>query len=288
MPTYQGLSFPVLGTEPDFFWTSQPTADMIALVGRQVREQDWRREGKENLVMATTISLPDLTSIHWLGHDSFLIVDGPGKKRVVIDPFKLRRHEPVDLILISHAHHDHYSAEDIAKLRQPETIFVVAPTVAKELIDVPADKLVILAPGEKATVAGIKIEAVAAYNTNKFRAPGVPFHPKEDRNVGFIVSVGGSGADGLRVYHAGDTDAIPEMAGAHGQGLGVDVALVPVSGTYVMLPEEAVEAVAAIRPRVSIPMHYGSLVGSEAEARRFADLCAARGFPVRILRQEDI
>jgi L-ascorbate metabolism protein UlaG (beta-lactamase superfamily) len=109
-------------------------------------------------------------------------------------------------------------------------------------------------PGDSIEVNGIKIEAVAAYNTNK------KFHPKEKNWLGFIVTLGG-----CRIYHAGDTDLIEEMA-----DLNVDIALLPVSGTYVMTAEEAVEAAKRIKPKIAIPMHYDSLVGSEVDARAFA------------------
>lgn len=115
--------------------------------------------------------------------------------------------------------------------------------------------------------------AVPAYNVNKFRSPGVPFHPRESQHVGFVFKVGG-----LRFYFAGDTDVIPEMS-----EIGpVDYAFLPVSGTYVMTAEEAVEAVRQIRPRVVIPMHYGSIVGSVEDAEKLARL-APEGVEVRIL-----
>jgi L-ascorbate metabolism protein UlaG (beta-lactamase superfamily) len=100
---------------------------------------------------------------------------------------------------------------------------------------------------------------VPAYNTNKFRSPDVPFHPPEAGHVGFILTV-----DGRRIYHAGDTDCIPEM-----NSIQTDVALLPVSGIYVMTAEEAVEAAAAIQPQVAIPMHVGEGIGSLADADRF-------------------
>jgi L-ascorbate metabolism protein UlaG (beta-lactamase superfamily) len=118
----------------------------------------------------------------------------------------------------------------------------------------------VVAPGDRVEVGGVVVEAVAAYNTNKFREPGKPFHPKADGKVGYLIGIGG-----IRIYHAGDTDQIPEMATA----AGVDVALLPVSGTYVMTADEAIAACAAIAPRLAIPMHYGSIVGSVADAETF-------------------
>jgi L-ascorbate metabolism protein UlaG (beta-lactamase superfamily) len=134
----------------------------------------------------------------------------------------------------------------------------------------------VVEPGDTLQVHDVGIEAVPAYNTNKFRQPGVPFHPKEAKHVGYVVEVGGQ-----RVYHAGDTDEIPEMA-----GLEVDIALVPVSGTYVMTADEAAEAIKAIQPKVAIPMHIGrGVAGSPGDLERFRDRCPA-DVEVVVLKQE--
>jgi L-ascorbate metabolism protein UlaG (beta-lactamase superfamily) len=129
----------------------------------------------------------------------------------------------------------------------------------------------VVAPGDRIDVGGVGIEAVAAYNTNKFREPGKPFHPKADGKVGYIVTLAGT-----RIYHAGDTDQIPEMARA----VGVDVALLPVSGTYVMTADEAIQACTTIGPKLAIPMHYGAIVGSVADAEAF---CKGAGCRAEIL-----
>lgn len=192
-------------------------------------------------------------NITWLGHDGFLI-KGDGKV-IVIDPFKIKACEPADLILISHEHYDHCSPEDISQIQKPSTVIVTEADSAKKL----AGDVKVVKPGDTITAAGIPVEAVPAYNTNKH------FHPKENQWLGFVVTVGG-----VRIYHAGDTDLIPEMA-----SLQVDVALLPVSGTYVMTAEEAVEAAKKIQPKVVVPMHYGSIVGSAQDAKIFDD--ALRG-----------
>lgn len=211
-----------------------------------------------------------LRNIQWLGHDSFLILDETTGQRIYVDPYKLKQHGPADLILISHDHYDHFSADDVAKLRKPDTVIVTVPSVAKQL----SGNVVSVAPGDSVVAAGVPIEAVAAYNVNKFRSPGQPFHPKSAGYVGFILTVNGE-----RVYHTGDTDLIPEMS-----GLQVDVALLPVSGTYVMTPEEAAEAAQRIKPKVAVPMHYGAIVASEAEAQRFAQLLRGKGVEVHVLK----
>ena len=195
------------------------------------------------------------TKIEWLGHDSFrLRGEGPV---VYIDPYKLERPEPAaDLILITHDHHDHLDPEALAALRKDGTVIAGPHAVATQVGGCTEVKA-----GEERELAGVRVKVVPAYNVNKFRNPGEPFHPK-GLGVGYLVEM-----DGETIYHTGDSDAIPEM-----EGLQPDVALLPVSGTYVMTADEAAEAARAIRPRRAIPMHYASIVGSDADARRFAEL----------------
>jgi L-ascorbate metabolism protein UlaG (beta-lactamase superfamily) len=211
-----------------------------------------------------------LEGVRWLGHDSFLLTDASTGKRILIDPYKLQPAVPADLILITHDHSDHFSRDDVAACRLADTTIVAVASVARQL----QGSIAVVKPGDRAVVDGVAIEAVAAYNIDKFRAPGQLYHPKENGWVGFIVTLSGQ-----LVYHAGDSDFIEEM-----RSLSVDIALLPVSGKYVMTAEEAAEAAKALRPRMAVPMHYGSILASEADARRFADLCAAAGVPATILK----
>ena len=197
-----------------------------------------------------------LDQIYWLGHDAFRI-DGP--LIVYLDPYRLGEGNPkADVILITHDHSDHCSPGDVAKIQGDDTTIVtVAAAAAKLQGDVRVVK-----PGDRVTVKGVEVEAVPAYNVNKFRSPGVPFHPKESGYVGFVIAL-----DGQRIYHAGDTDHIPEMA-----DLGeMDIALLPVSGTYVMTADEAVEAAETINPKAAIPMHIGRGIGSLKDAQTFKE-----------------
>jgi len=205
-----------------------------------------------------------LTGIHWLGHDSFRI-DGEGVV-IYIDPYRLKAGPPADLILTTHEHADHTSPADVAKIQKPDTLIVAIPAAAAKL----SGQVRTVKAGDELTVKGVAIKAVPAYNVNKFRSPGVPFHSREAGHVGFLLTV-----KGIRIYHAGDTDFIPEM-----KGLAPDVALLPVSGTYVMTAEEAVEAAVAIQPRVAVPMHVGEGIGSLADAERFKTLSR---IPVMVL-----
>jgi L-ascorbate metabolism protein UlaG (beta-lactamase superfamily) len=188
-------------------------------------------------------------NITWLGHDGFLI-KGDGKT-IAIDPFQVEECEPADIILVTHEHYDHCSPEDTRKIQKESTVIVTEPNSANKL----SGDVRVVQPGDKLTVSGIPIEAVPSYNKNK------AFHPKQNAWLGFIVTV-----EGVRIYHAGDTDLIPEM-----NSFDVDIALLPVSGTYVMTAEEAVEAAKTIKPKLAIPMHYNSIVGSTDDARRFCD-----------------
>ena len=200
--------------------------------------------------------------IHWLGHDTFKIV---GEKVVYTDPFKIKKKDTADIILITHEHFDHCSPEDVKAIQGPKTMIVATSDCAKKL----SGKVKIVKPGDKINVEGIDIEAVPSYNTNK------QFHTKDKGWVGYIFVV-----KGQRIYIAGDTDYIPEM-----KNFKVDIALLPVSGTYVMTADEAIKAALDIKPKIAIPMHYGSIVGSTDDAKRFAEGLKGK-IEVLILQEE--
>ena len=199
--------------------------------------------------------------IHWLGHDSFRI---DGSATVYIDPWELVEGlPPADVILVTHDHFDHLSLPDIDRVAAPGAVVVGPVSVTAQ---VRGHDTVTLAPGAGATVNGVQVFAVHAYNTSKFRAPGEVFHPRDDDHVGYIVEL-----DGRRVYHAGDTDHIPEM-----DDIVCDVALLPVSGTFVMTADEAARACGSISAEIVVPMHYAKIVGGAADAARLGELCGAR------------
>jgi L-ascorbate metabolism protein UlaG (beta-lactamase superfamily) len=189
--------------------------------------------------------------IHWLGHASFRIDDGAGT--IYIDPWKLPAGAPkADVVLITHAHYDHCSAEDLAKIARATTIYVAPADVAAKLT---GRRAIAAAAGGSYTAGPFKVEAVAAYNIGK------AFHPQMNGWVGYVVTL----PSGERIYHAGDTDATPEM-----KAVKADVAMLPCGGTYTGTAAEMAAAANIFKPAVLIPMHWGDIVGSQADADALA------------------
>ncbi len=189
-------------------------------------------------------------AIHWLGHDCFKITNN---LVIYTDPFNIKKQDKADIILITHEHFDHCSPDDIKKIQTKDTVIVAPADCLSKL----TGTVKIMKPNETISVKGISINAIPAYNINK------QFHPKMKGWVGYIITV-----NNTRIYLAGDTDYIPEMNSLHN----IDIALLPVSGTYVMTAEEAAQAAMAIKPKVAIPMHYGAIVGNIADAKKFKQL----------------
>lgn len=183
-----------------------------------------------------------------LEHSCFKIVGGNGEI-VYIDPYGLKQTDKADVVLVTHGHHDHCSLEDIKKISTDDTI-----VIASEGCSIRGN-IRHMKPGDKIEAKGIEVAAVPAYNIGK------PFHPKERGDLGYIIKI-----DGKRIYHAGDTDLIPEI-----RSIKCDIAILPVSGIYVMNPEEAAKAADLINPSlVAMPMHYGSgIVGTKEDAETF-------------------
>jgi L-ascorbate metabolism protein UlaG (beta-lactamase superfamily) len=207
--------------------------------------------------------------ISWYGHDSFYLK--LGDHTIWVDPYQLGEGVPSsELVLITHDHFDHYSVEDIERVANAETI-IVAP-FALELEGRTVQRLPV---AESMVLGRLQVTATAAYNTDKFKEPDEPFHPKGEERCGYLIHW-----QGLSIYHAGDSDRIPEM-----KGLNPDVALLPVSGTYVMTAEEAAGALEDLKPEVAIPMHYGAVVGNESDAHKFKEL-APEGVRVEILSKQ--
>jgi L-ascorbate metabolism protein UlaG (beta-lactamase superfamily) len=206
--------------------------------------------------MAVTIEGVEIT---WLKHDAFLL-KGDGIV-VAIDPYELRSvPEKADLVLVTHDHFDHCDPNSVRLVAKPDAVIVAPQNAASKL----GKNVRVVKAGDVLTEKGVTIKVVPAYNVRPERQR---FHPKNYGGVGYLITLAGK-----TIYHPGDTDLIPEM-----DNLGqVDIALLPVSGTYVMDAQEAAEAVKRIKPNHVIPMHYGSVVGSKADAEKFAQLVAGQ------------
>jgi L-ascorbate metabolism protein UlaG (beta-lactamase superfamily) len=203
-----------------------------------------------------------LQGLRWFGHASFLWE--VGGLCIYLDPWQLPKGVPKgDLVLITHDHYDHFSPDDVATVVREGTRVVTVKDCAQKL----AFPSRVIGPGEEVQLGKVTVRAIRAYNMGK------PYHPKSKNWVGFVVLV-----EGRSLYHAGDTDHIPEM-----RAVEADVGLLPVGGTYTMNAEEAAAATKDMKLKVAVPMHWGRIVGSEADARRFAEKAAVE---VVILRAE--
>ncbi|MBN2324783.1 MAG: MBL fold metallo-hydrolase [Spirochaetes bacterium] len=193
-----------------------------------------------------------LKNVRFLGHASFQI---RGSSTVYTDPYELgsyRTLAPADVVLVTHSHYDHCSAVDIERVSALKTV-VLASNDCIESLKRLSCSVRGISPNEEIQVAGVGIKAVPAYNPDK------QFHPRENLWNGYVFTV-----DGVRYYHPGDTDLVPEM-----EGIEADVVFLPVGGTYTMDARDACEAVKRISPKAAIPMHYGSVVGSIRDAEEF-------------------
>lgn len=197
-----------------------------------------------------------LEGIEVLCHSSIRFSKG---KVIYFDPFKIEKnYSDADIVFITHDHYDHYSLEDIRKVIKKDTVLVL-PTnlLEKALYDgFERDNIVTVEPNKSYHVKGIKFSTVPSYNINK------QFHPKENNWVGYLIEM-----DDLTYYIAGDTDITEEN-----KQVKCDVAFVPVGGVYTMTYEEAAKLINEIKPRVAVPIHYGSIVGTKEDGLNFSKL----------------
>ncbi|MFH1332371.1 MAG: MBL fold metallo-hydrolase [archaeon] len=190
----------------------------------------------------------DIRRVH---HSAFRISDG---KVIYIDPFGLKSADKADIILITHAHHDHCSREDIEKIIKPGTEIFIPPDCQSKINHFDNIKITLVHPNKVYSSGDIKIETVPAYNLDK------RFHPSANEWVGYVVTV-----KGKRIYHAGDTDFVSEMKSLKN----IDIALLPIGGTYTMDVDEAAKAANSFKPKFLIPMHYNDMQDTEADTSKF-------------------
>ena len=213
--------------------------------------------------------------LEWLGHAGFLIKNS---KVIYIDPYQIKEDsEKADLILLTHSHYDHCSVADMDKIVKSGTKIIMTADCQSKItrFNVPI-QMIIVEPNRELDFQGIKISTLPSYNIDKH------FHPKEESWVGYVIKM-----NGVIIYHAGDTDFIPEMQKLTGHS-GSDkkfIALLPIGGRFTMTSEEAVEAARAIKPSLVIPMHYGTIVGNEKDAEEFVQLCEEEGIKAKIMEK---
>ena len=209
-----------------------------------------------------------LSGCTWFKQSGFLLRSNGAA--VYIDPWGVKDGSPpADVLMITHAHFDHYSPEDIERVVGAHTSIFAPTDVAAEL----TGNVTPVAPGDSFEAAGIRAQAVPAYNIVEER---LSFHPRSRGWVGYVFEIGDA-----TYYHAGDTDHLPEL-----EAIRSDVSFVPIGGTYTMDPEQAGGFVRLQAPKLAVPMHFGHVegVGVKGDAERFRE--AAAPIPVEVLVAE--
>ncbi len=194
-----------------------------------------------------------LKNIQWLGHSTIKILSD---KIIYIDPFNIKENfNDADIIFITHNHYDHFSKEDIKKCVSLNTKIVITEDLYDEVLQFGFNdnKILPILPNNNYKIDGITFSTVPAYNIDK------QFHPKENNWVGYILNI-----KKTTYYIAGDTDITDEA-----RKVKCDIAFLPVGGTYTMDYKEASDLANKIKPKIVIPIHYGSIVGTKEDALKF-------------------
>ena len=186
---------------------------------------------------------------------------------VYVDPFKINKeYHDADYVFFTHSHYDHFSPEDIEKVKKESTVFIVTEDLKEKAEGLYGkENILVVKPNENYHVSDFDFKTTYAYNVNK------AFHPKENKWVGYLIQI-----NNKTYYIAGDTDNIEEI-----QDIECDEAFIPIGGTYTMNYKEAAELANAIKAKVVIPTHYGSIVGDKEDAIKFKEL--VEGKEVKIL-----
>lgn len=197
-----------------------------------------------------------------MGHSAFRIESGA--YRVYIDVFAgvLSGDEPAgDLIASTHAHWDHFDPDEMTALAAADATALVHESC--DTADLDVEDIRSVSAGESVDIEDVSVTAVPAHNLVRMREPGEPFHPQGE-GVGYIFEI-----DGTTVYHTGDTEPLDHMA-----DIDVDVMLLPIGGAYVMSLDDAYWALHLVQPDVAMPMHYGHIDDSKADASGFEEMVA--------------
>lgn len=195
-----------------------------------------------------------LKNIEWLGHSTIKINNQ--NQVIYIDPYNIKQdYNNADIIFITHSHYDHFSEDDIRKVQKEETVIIITEDLYQKVLDLGFIKgnIFVVRPNKSYKVHNIKFDTIPSYNVNK------KFHPKENNWVGYVIDI-----NGVKYYIAGDTDINDEN-----KMVKCDVAFLPVGGTYTMDFEEAANLANIIEPKLVVPIHYGSLVGTLEDAKNF-------------------
>ena len=186
---------------------------------------------------------------------------------VYVDPFKINKeYHDADYVFFTHSHYDHFSPEDIEKVKKESAVFIVTEDLKQKAEDLYGkENILVVKPNEDYHVSDFDFKTTFAYNVNK------AFHPKENKWVGYLIQI-----NNKTYYIAGDTDNIEEI-----QDIECDEAFIPIGGTYTMNYKEAAELANVIKAKVVIPTHYGSIVGDKEDAIKFKEL--VEGKEVKIL-----
>ena len=173
-------------------------------------------------------------------------------KIIYFDPFKImeEKHD-ADYIFITHSHYDHMDKESIEKIKNDNTIIIAPKSIENDVRDILVKDYIFLNPNDEITIDNMNIKTIPAYNIQK------EFHPRNNNWLGYIVNI-----NNVTYFIAGDTDNTPEI-----NNVKCDIAFIPIGGHYTMGVDEATALLKVINPKIVIPTHYGSIVGSKEDGK---------------------
>ncbi len=210
-----------------------------------------------------------INNISLIAQSALKIISNKGEV-IYFDPFQLKEESyDADYIFITHSHFDHFSPEDILKIKKEDTKIIITEDLKEKVeeLDLINERILVVKPNNEYKIDDIEFKTIPAYNTNK------DFHKKEYNWVGYIVKV-----DDDLIYVAGDTDCTEEA-----KSVKCDIACVPIGGTYTMTSHEAADLIKTIKPKVAIATHYKTIVGALEDAYEFQKALKNEDIEVNIL-----